>query len=82
MTKTDVQKWLDRYGEAWVNGNPDQAVALFTNTATYRETPFDQPMNGHREIRSYWQEGASDSQEDVSFSSQVWAINADFAVAG
>ena len=82
MTEQDVQNWLDEYGRAWVNGNPDQAVALFSDTAIYRETPFDDPMRGRSEIRSYWQKGAADTQENVEFSSQIWAIVDCTAIAG
>ena len=50
MTEQDVQDWLDEYGRAWVDGDPDRVVVLFSGTATYRETPFDKPMRGRREI--------------------------------
>ena len=82
MTEQDVQNWLDEYGRAWANGDPDQAVRLFSDTATYRETPFADPMRGRPEIRDYWQRNAADAQEDVTFTSQVWAIRNDTAVAG
>ena len=82
MTEQDVQNWLDEYGRAWVNGDPDQVVTLFSDTATYRETPFDDPMRGRREIREYWQKNAADAQEDVEFASQVWAVGNDTAIAG
>ena len=73
MIEQDVQNWLNEYGRAWVDGDPDRVVTLFSNTATYRETPFDEPMRGRREIREYWQNGAADAQENVEFASQVWA---------
>ena len=82
MNQRDVQNWLDQYGNAWVEGDPDKLVELFTKQATYRETPFDQPMTGQTEIRRYWQEGASDAQKDVTFSAQVWTVYDDLAVAG
>ena len=82
MTEQDVQDWLDEYGRAWVDGDPDRVVVLFSGTATYRETPFDKPMRGRREIREYWQEGAADAQENVEFMSQVWAVVDDTAIAG
>ena len=82
MTEQDVQDWLDEYGRAWVDGDPDRVVVLFSDTATYRETPFDKPMRGRREIREYWQEGAADAQENVEFMSQVWAVVDDTAIAG
>lgn len=82
MNKQEVQEWLDLYGAAWVKGDAKQIVVLFTDTATYQETPFDEPMKGSAAIRQYWQEGAADAQENVRFSSQVWAVDKDAAVAG
>ena len=82
MTEDDVQDWLDEYGRAWINGDPDHVVTLFSDTATYRETPFGDPMRGRDEIREYWQNGAAETQEDVEFASQVWAIKDDTAIAG
>ncbi len=82
MHKNDVQKWLDQYGEAWVNGDPEQIITLFADTATYQETPFDEPMKGCAAIKQYWQNGAAESQSDVQFSSQVWAVEQSFAIAG
>lgn len=81
MTRQDVQDWLDEYGRAWVKGDPDQAAGLFSDIATYRETPFANPMRGRREIRDYWQKNAADAQKDVEFASQVWAVENDTAIA-
>ena len=82
MNKIEIQSWLDAYGDAWEKGDPEQIAPLFTETASYRETPFDEAMDGTDAIRRYWQEGAADSQENVEFSSQVWAVDAETAVAG
>ena len=82
MMEQDVQHWLDAYGRAWVDGDPDGVVALFSATATYRATPFDNAMRGQHAIREYWQKGATDAQEDVEFASQVWAVTNDTAIAG
>lgn len=82
MEKYDVQKWLDSYGDAWIAGDPEHVVRLFTETARYRETPFDDAMIGREAIRKYWQEGAEGAQEAVEFSSQVWFVDAQSAVAG
>ena len=82
MTEQDVQDWLDEYGRAWVDGDPDRAASLFSDTAIYRETPFDDSMRGRRAIREYWRKNAADGQEDVEFASQVWAVTNDTAIAG
>ena len=82
MTELDVQRWLAEYGRAWVDGDPDRVITLFTDTAVYRVTPFANPMKGRRAIRKYWQEGAADAQENVVFSAQVWAVVDEIAIAG
>ena len=82
MDKRDIQQWLDNYGEAWIKGDPEKVVPLFTETASYRETPFDEAMIGQDAIKQYWQKGAADAQDNVEFSSQVWAVDAETAVAG
>ncbi len=82
MQKPAIQNWLDRYGQAWVDGDPDQITALFDENASYGETPFDHSMVGLRAIRQYWQEGAADSQRDVVFSSELWAVDGTVAIAG
>lgn len=69
-----VSAWLAAYGAAWIKGDPDAIVALFTSDAVYRETPFDPPMEGSGAIKTYWQEGASDGQADVSFDFDLWAV--------
>ncbi len=82
MKKQEVQTWLDQYGKAWIEGDPAQIIALFSTGAAYREAPFDDAMIGHQAIQQYWQEGAADAQEDVQFSSQVWAVDGNEAAAG
>ncbi len=81
IDKSEVQKWLNEYGQAWVQGNPDALAKLFHDNATYQETPFDEPMQGKHHIRAYWQDGAADAQKDVSFSSEVWAVSDNEAFA-
>ena len=46
MTEEGVEGWIDEYSRAWVDGIPDGALTLFSDTATYREVPFDDPMRG------------------------------------
>jgi hypothetical protein len=40
------EEWLDALGRAWEGREADAAARLFTENATYQETPFDEPMRG------------------------------------
>lgn len=68
------EAWLGRYRRAWEERDPQQAGALFTEGATYAETPFDPPMRGRPEIEAYWA-GAVAGQADIRFSSEVLACH-------
>jgi len=65
-----LEDWLARYGRAWETGDPDAASALFTEDATYRETPFGEVMTGREAIRRYWFE-VPQTQRDISFGWEV-----------
>ena len=49
----DLAGWVQGYAQAWVTGDVDLLVSLFTEDATYRSSPFRQPFRGHDEIREY-----------------------------
>ena len=82
ITVEEAESWLDAYGQAWVEGNPSAAVSLFHPDAEYQETPFSNVMRGSEEIGRYWQEGAADSQEDVTFSYDIWSVSGNEVHAG
>jgi hypothetical protein len=52
------KSWLDAYGQAWENRNPEAATALYTESGTYQVTPFLEPMRGRNAIFEYWSEVA------------------------
>ena len=74
MDREAVENWLARYGQAWETADPDAAAALFSQDATYRETPFDEVMEGREAIRRYWQE-IPDTRRDISFGWEVVATD-------
>lgn len=74
-------QWLDAYGRSWVEGDPQQVVALFAPDALYYETPFDEPLHGREAIRAYWTAGAQDAQRDVTFTYTVLSYAGGLGVA-
>ena len=69
------EEWLDAYRRAWEGRDPDAAACLFTEDATYQETPFEEPMRGRAAIRAYW-EGVPANQRQIKFESDVLAFTA------
>ncbi|HZF27531.1 MAG TPA: nuclear transport factor 2 family protein [Gammaproteobacteria bacterium] len=80
VTPAAVAAWLAKYEAAWEQRSPDQAAQLFTENATYRETPFQDPMKGRAGIRKYWTDVTAD-QRSIAFKSDVIAVQANVGVA-
>ncbi len=86
MTRDDVQRWLDRYIEAWRDYDPTLIGSLFSEDAEYRFFPYQEPVRGRAEIvRSWIAPEAHESQRDApgSWEAQYepWAVDGDRAVA-
>jgi ketosteroid isomerase-like protein len=73
MTETDLEKWLDSYGRAWENRDPEAAAALFSQDVSYFETPFGEPARGRDGVRDYWA-NATRNQADISFSYAIVSV--------
>lgn len=81
MTAGTFDQWLRQYGDAWINGNPEAVVDLFSPDAAYFETPFAPPMVGHDAIRRYWTEGAKNAQRNVRFEARPIAYDGETGFA-
>ena len=70
INERDLSRWLEAYGAAWVNKDPAAAAALFTEDASYQETPYAEPFAGRAGIGEYWATVTKD-QDDIDFSYRV-----------
>ena len=77
----DFQLWLERYGQAWMAGDPDAAVQLFSADAAYYEEPFADPMVGSEAIHRYWTEGGKNGQADTAFAATPISVDRDTGFA-
>jgi ketosteroid isomerase-like protein len=80
VNRSEVQSWLDRYVEVWVSGDRDAIGDLFSEDATYRYHPYDEPVTGRAAIVESWFE---DPDEPGSFEARYepFAVEGDRAVA-
>jgi hypothetical protein len=72
--------WLDAYGQAWENRNPEAATALFTEDGTYQVTPFLEPVRGRKAIFEYWSEVAR-TEENIRFGYEILVAKSDLNIA-
>jgi hypothetical protein len=74
------KSWLDAYGQAWENRNPEAAAALFNESATYQVTPFLEPMRGRKAIFEYWSEVAR-TEKNIKFVYEILVVKDELNIA-
>jgi hypothetical protein len=67
MTKEHVQSIIQTYGQAWEQQDSSLILTIFNDNATYQEGPFAIPMQGHKEIKSYWDKKVVQEQREIKF---------------
>ena len=79
MDLPSVKPWLDAYGRAWETRSPEMAGVLFTEDASYQESPYDEPMRGRSAIVEYWSH-IPRTQEYILFDHEIIALTSDVAI--
>jgi hypothetical protein len=74
------KSWLDAYGQAWENRNPEAAAALFNENSTYQVTPFLEPLRGRKAIFEYWSEVAR-TEKDIRFVYEILVVKDELNIA-
>jgi ketosteroid isomerase-like protein len=80
MTHADVQAWLDRYIAAWKSYDPEAIGALYSDDATQRFHPWDEPIVGREAIVHSWVD-ERDEPRTYDASYEPYAVEGDRAVA-
>jgi hypothetical protein len=80
MEPNAFKSWLEAYGHAWRDRNPQAAADLFTEDGTYQVTPFLDPMCGRAAILDYWSQVAR-TEEDIHFGYEILAVTPEMGIA-
>jgi SnoaL-like domain len=67
-----LSAWLALFGRAWETRDAEQCAALFSEDGSYREGPFDAPLNGRAALRAYWSE-LPPARPGISFAYELLA---------
>ena len=73
MNRQIAEEWLNKLKEYWFNKDIEKAVALFTKTTFYQETPFMNPYTTIEEINKEWQHIKNENIQDIEI--KVLAID-------
>ena len=80
MEPLTFKSWLEAYGRAWRDRNPQAAADLFADDGTYQVTPFLEPMRGRPAILDYWSHVAR-TEQDIQFGYEVLAVTPEIGIA-
>ena len=80
MDRQGFQEWLDRYVAAWKSYDPNEIGALFSEDASYRYHPQDEPETGRAAIVESWLD-EPDEKGTFDAKYEVLAIDGDVHVA-
>jgi uncharacterized protein (TIGR02246 family) len=80
MTIDEVKNLIDTYGKAWETKDPDLAVSIFTEDATY-DDPHEPVNRGKEAIRQYWIKKVIGEQDQIKFHLRNFWIDGDTVIA-
>jgi hypothetical protein len=79
LKRAAVEKWIQRYTEAWLSNDPQQIRDLFAEEAVYRTGAFDEPWEGRADIARNWI-AHRDEPGDWDFQHKILSIAEGLAV--
>jgi hypothetical protein len=83
MNATDSEtfdSWLGAYGHAWETRDPRAAAKLFSEKATYRETPCEKLLHGREAIAEYWSR-VTRGHQGVRLDHEILAVTDEMGIA-
>ena len=78
--RTTVSRWLAGYEAAWRTPGTDALDGIFTDDATYIQSPYDQPLTGLGAIKRMWEDEREDADEVFSMVTDILAVDGPTAV--
>jgi ketosteroid isomerase-like protein len=78
--RTMVTRWLAGYEAAWRAPGTDQLAEIFTEDASYRQSPYTEPVVGLEAIRRMWDAEREGPDEVFTLATDIVAVDGPTAV--
>ncbi len=78
--RATVSRWLAGYERAWRAPGTGNLASLFTGDATYRQSPYEQPITGLDAIKRMWEEERDGPGEVFTLAADILAVDGPTAV--
>ena len=75
-----VNRWLAAYEAAWRTPGTDGLARLFTDDATYLQSPYEEPVIGMAAIKVMWEHERAGPDEVFTLATDIVAIDGGTAV--
>ena len=75
-----VSQWLALYEAAWRAPGTQGLAGIFTEDATYRQSPYQEPVLGLAAIRQMWDEERDGPGEVFTLATDILAVDGSIAV--
>jgi ketosteroid isomerase-like protein len=80
MARDEVTRWVAAYEAAWRTPGTEPLAALFTDDASYRMSPYEEPVTGLPAIAELWEAERDGPDEAFSMAHEIVAVEGDRAV--
>jgi ketosteroid isomerase-like protein len=78
--RAGVSRWLADYEAAWRTPGTGLLTWIFTDDASYHQSPYEQPVAGLEAIRRMWEEERAGPDEVFTFATEIVALEGPTAV--
>ena len=75
-----VRRWLAAYEAAWRAPGTEALAAIFTDDASYRHSPYEEPVVGLDAIRRMWDQDREGPDEIFILAADIVAVDGSTAV--
>jgi len=80
VSREAAESWVAGYEEAWRAAGTGKLAALFADDATYRMSPYAEPVRGLAAIGELWERERSGPDEEFEMRHEIVAVEAGTAV--
>jgi hypothetical protein len=80
MDRAAVEEWVATYVRVWRSPGTDGLALLFTPDASYRPSPWADPVVGEAALASFWEAERAGPDESFTFAGEVVAVDGRTAV--
>jgi nuclear transport factor 2 (NTF2) superfamily protein len=80
VERRDFRDWVARYEHAWREPGTQELAGLFATDATYRQSPWAEPLEGLDAIEGMWEREREGPGEEFEMAAEVVAFEGDTGV--